>query len=74
MAVNNICVHSYPLINPIPKIITAITKIIIVNHLPRASWFSCNGVLLSSVFANIWAILPTSVSIPVAVTTPNARP
>ena len=54
--------------------ITAMTKIIIVNHLPKASWFSCNGVLLSSVLANIWAILPTSVSIPVAVTTPNARP
>ena len=73
--VNNISIQSCPPRNiPTPNITIQMKIIAIDNTLPNLFRFSFNGVLVSSACANILAILPTSVFIPVPVTTPTPRP
>ena len=73
--VNNISAHEV-LLKKIPtkNIITAITTIAAVKNLPNSFKLRFNGVSVSSAWANIPAILPTSVSIPVLTTIPLPRP
>ena len=72
--VNSMSNHSRPLNIPTPNITTATIKIAIVKYFPKRFKFSCKGVIVSSEVANISAILPTSVFIPVPTTIPSPRP
>ena len=74
IATNNISNGKRPRKIPTKKVTAAIPKINIVKVLPNFSWSRCNGVNCFSVPDNMVAICPTSVCIPVPVTTPTPRP
>ena len=57
-----------------PNSTAQITRMMIDSFLPNWSRLTCSGVFRSSVFFRSWAILPISVSIPVAVTRKRPRP
>ena len=67
-AVINIAIASFPYASPTINMITQIIKATIPKVFPSLSNFFCNGVVSSSAEFIIFAILPTSVFIPVSTT------
>ena len=63
-----------PLKTLIPNKIAQNTKIKIESLRPKLSRFICRGVFFSDVLFRSFAIFPTSVSIPIAVTRKEPRP
>ncbi len=73
-AIINTSSQSFPYNNPTRKIKAQIPSATYPNTLPNCSSRLPMGVSVACVFCSIWAILPTSVRIPVAITTPLPRP
>ncbi len=73
-AVKNISKTPSPLIRPVANTTATIIPAARPKILPKESSWRCKGVGSGGVSCNIWAIRPSSVSMPVPTTTALARP